>query len=801
MPLTPPYRHRAENNIDPHQHWGESIDVPVFHGRNHELTVLEQWILDDQCRLIALLGMGGMGKTTLAIKLVEALHDQFDRMIWQSLRNAPPVEEVLTHWLNLLADQDSTPPLTFDAQLNQLMDYLRRSRCLLVLDNVETILHSGVGNDDGGQSEPYQPGYEAYGELFRRVGVERHGSCLVLTSREKPKTLEALEGKTLPVRTLSLSGLGLPAVQAIVTTQGCSCPSEAEWQRLAERYAGNPLALKIVSTTAKDLFDGDIHQFLEQDTIAFGDITALLDEQFHRLSEFETQVMYWLAINREWVSIADLRADMPVPNQSKLLEALQSLGRRSLLEKANGQFTLQPVVMEYVTDRLIEKVTQEIQTHTIRLLLSHALIKAEAKDYIRDSQIRVILAPLVSRLLEHWRSPQIVQQHLNQLLLKLKTDYATSAGYGGGNVINLLRHLGIELTGYDFSELSIWQAYLQNVTLHDVNFTNADLSKSVFTETLATPSAVAFSVDGQKVATGDMNGEVRLWRSGDGKNQLTLKGHHSWIWSLAFSPDGQILASASDDRTVRLWDLSTGQCCHTLTGHSGSIWSLAYSADGQYFASGSEDQTVKVWNAQTGQCLKTFTGHTNWVRSVAFSPDGETIASGSEDHTLRLWHAPSGQHLRTLKGHTNWVRSVAFSPAGDMLVSGSGDHSAKLWDVATGCCRRTLKGYTNRVWSVAASPDGTTIASGNDDYTIRLWNVQDAANDRVLRGHSNAVCAIAFSPTAPLLASGSSDHTLKLWDLSTGHCLQTLRGHTSRIWSVVFSPDGQTLASGSDDHT
>jgi WD40 repeat protein len=800
-----PQRSR-QKPTNPHQHWDESLDVPVFYGRSHELTVLEQWILDDQCRLIALLGMGGMGKTTLAIKLAEGLHDQFEQMIWQSLRHAPPIEEVLTHWLNLLSHSESAIPISLEAQLNQLMEYLRQSRCLLVLDNAETILHSAVNTSEGEQTGQYRPGYEAYGELFRRVGVERHASCLVLTSREKPKTLEALEGETLPVRTLALCGLGLQAVQAIVTTQGCSCESEAEWQRLRERYAGNPLALKIVSTTVKDLFDGDVSQFLEQETIAFGDITTLLNEQFQRLSDPEKQVIYWLAINREWMSIADLRSDMPVLNQSKLLEALQSLRRRSLIEQTSGQFTLQPVVMEYVTDRFIEQIAEEIQTKTIRLLISHALIKAQAKDYIRDSQIRLILAPLASRLLEHWRSPQAVQQQLDQLLLKLKTDYATFAGYGGGNVINLLRQLGVELNGYDFSELSIWQAYLQNINLHDVNFTNADLSKSVFTETLATPSAVAFSSNGQIVATGDLNGEVRLWRSSDGKNLLTLKGHHSWVWSLAFSPDGQTLASASDDRTLKLWDLSTGHCRYSLTGHSGSVWSIAYSQDGQYFASGSEDQTVKVWNAHTGECLKTLTGHSNWVRSVAFCPTAPLLASAGDDETIKLWNLVTGRCEQTLRGHSDRVWSIAFAPnphaaKGHLLVSGSSDNTVRVWQWRTGHCLHQMRGHANWVRSVAFSPDGETVASGSEDHTLRLWHAPSGQCLRTLKGHANWVRSVAFSPDGETVASGSGDHSAKLWDVSTGRCRRTLKGYTNRVWSVAISPDGTTIASGNDDYT
>ncbi|MFB2894540.1 NB-ARC domain-containing protein [Aerosakkonemataceae cyanobacterium BLCC-F50] len=835
QPRSSQRHHKPEDNSS--QYWGENIDVPIFYGRDYELDLLQKWIIDDRCRLIALLGMGGIGKTTLAVKLVERLQDQFDFFIWQSLRNAPPIEEVITHLIHVLSEQQ-TIATTFDAQLSQLMDYLRTSRCLLVFDNAEAILESrdtsSLSNVQGGK---YRDGYVEYGELFRRVGVERHNSCLLFTSREKPKKLDAYEGKNLPVRTLSLTGLDLQAVQAIATNNGCFCRSPSEWQHLMERYSGNPLALKIVSTTVQELFDGDISQFLVQETIAFGDIVALLDEQFNRLSELEKQVMYWLAINREWVAIAQLHSDMLTLTQSQLLEALQSLGRSSLIERSAGLFTLQPVVMEYVTDRFITQVSEEIITQNFRLFLDHALLKAEAKDYIRDSQIRVIIAPLAIRLMQHWRKREEMQHQLNSLLQILKAEYGMCAGYGGGNLINLLRYFEVDLRGYDFSGLRIWQAYLQNISLHGVNFSNADLARSVFTETLATPSAVAFSPNGQIVATGDLNGEVRLWRSIDGKNLLTLPGHSSWIWSLVFSPDGETLASGSEDQTVKLWDLNTGQCRYTLIGHTGSVWSVAYSTNGEYFASGSEDGTVKLWNLNTGQCWKTLTGHSNWVRSIAFCPTAPLLASAGDDGSIKLWNLATGNCDRTLgvrgqglgdgetpstltpttqpptpnslQGQIDRIWSIAFSPNTGindpfdtpLLVSGSSDSTVRVWNVKTGECLQVMEGHANWVRSVAFSPDGQTVASGSEDHTIKLWNVHTGQCQHTLKGHSNWVRSVAFSSDGGTLASGSGDHSVKLWDVATGCCQRTLKGYTNRVWSVAMSKDGKIIASGNDDYT
>ncbi|KAH8748441.1 hypothetical protein F5883DRAFT_721048 [Diaporthe sp. PMI_573] len=141
----------------------------------------------------------------------------------------------------------------------------------------------------------------------------------------------------------------------------------------------------------------------------------------------------------------------------------------------------------------------------------------------------------------------------------------------------------------------------------------------------------------------------------------TLEGHDDSVNSVAFSADGQRLASGSGDDTIKIWDPASGQYLQTLKGHDSWVLSVAFSADGQRLASGSSDETVKIWDPASGQCLQTLKGHNNSVHSVAFSADGQRLASGSDDETVKIWDPASGQCLQTLKGHDFWVHSVAFS--------------------------------------------------------------------------------------------------------------------------------------------
>jgi WD40 repeat protein len=776
------------------QDWGEATSVSFFCGRTKELTELEKCLLQERCRLVTVLGMGGVGKTSLSVKLAEQTQDKFDCVIWRSLRDAPPIKEILTTFIQFLSDEPETEaPESIGEQISLLVYYLRSSRCLLVLDNAESILRGGsrVGL--------YRDGYEGYGELFRRIGGSEHQSCLLLTTREKPKEIASLEGATLPVRTLRLNGFKEGEGQEILKMKGLS-GSELEFSALSDRYAGNALALSIVATTIRDLFEGNIAEFLRQDAIVFGDIRDLLDQQFDRTSALEKELVYWLAINREPVSVAQLREDLvlPVPPQ-KLLEELESLSRRSLIEQNAACFSLQPVVMEYATYRFVERVGQEIVSEHLQFFRSHALIKAQAKDYIRETQIRLILLPVIDGLFARLKSQRDIEDRLTQILVTLQETSPLEPGYAGGNVINLLCQLGTDLTGYDFSNISVWQADLRNACLHDVNFYSADLSKSVFAGTSGGILSVAFSPDGKILATGDSNGEICLRQVSDGKQLFTRREHANWIVSLAFHPDGRTLASSSTDCTIKLWDTATGQCLQTLQEHENEVWSVAFSPDGNTLASGSDDCTIKLWLTETGECLETLGRNTNHVLAVAFSPDGKTLASGGADNNIGLWDLNTRQRFKIFSGHSHPIRAIAFSPDGEFLASSSEDYTVRLWEVSTGQCLKTFQGHTNQVFAVAFHSQGNLLVSGSHDRTVKLWNVSTGQCLKTFQGHSSWIFSVAFHPQDNLLMSGSYDQTVKLWNVSTGQCLKTFQGHTNQLFAIAFSPDGQTLISGGQD--
>jgi DNA-binding transcriptional regulator GbsR (MarR family) len=371
--------------------WGEAPEVALFWGRESDLETLGKWLTADRCRLVAVWGMGGIGKTALAVKLVEQSGSHFAITVWRSVRQAPPLGQIVPDLATTLGREPGT----------DLLEVMRQRRCLVVLDDYETLLQDGelVGT--------YRPGCEGYGDFLERVARERHQSCLLVLSREQPKEVTHHQGDHAPVRSYKLRGLQRAGAVALLADRGLN-PNTNSIQVLIEQYRGNPAALRIVATTIQEVFNGNISAFLQQTALALGDVLrTLLYQQFERLTDPEKAVLYWLALQRRPVSLNALREQMDASG-SELIAALESLRWRSLLEKTTevgeALFQLEPVVMKYVNQKFVEEVCREVETlvtnseQPFQLLASHLLVEDTAPDGIRATQIRLTLKPIKDRL-------------------------------------------------------------------------------------------------------------------------------------------------------------------------------------------------------------------------------------------------------------------------------------------------------------------------------------------------------------------------------------------------------------------
>ena len=372
--------------------------------------------------------------------------------------------------------------------------------------------------------------------------------------------------------------------------------------------------------------------------------------------------------------------------------------------------------------------------------------------------------------------------------------------------------------------------------------------RNLLTDRTSSVHSVAFSPDGQTLASGSVDGNIALWDANTGEYLITLTGHRDVVRSLAFSPDGQTLASGGANSDIHLWNVTTGEHSNTLfISDMEFVTSLAFSPDGQTLVGaagrtpiaevfvaevfvlevGDEDipepgwnNIIRLWDANTGKEKNTLTGHTDVVTSLVFSPDGATIVSTSWDRTVRLWDANTGKEKNTLTGHTDIVANLVFSPDG-AVIAGANWREIHLWDATTGTHLKTLTesitGESQRgggllsgardvypiytpwlmdaVRSLAFSPDGEILA-GTNGGAIHLWDADTGIYLKTFTAHTNPVNSLALSPNGAMLASGGWKK-VHLWDADTGIHLKTLTAHTDVVTSLAFSPDGAKLASAS----
>lgn len=447
----------------PRLNWDQIIDVSRFYGRSVELQRLKE-CLSERCRVVAIVGISGVGKTSLVAKFVQdqfsnpltqnsLRHSQpgsagfdFEQVIWRSLHSAPPIADLLTGLLEAMTGETVAKNSSVDQQIVELFSHLRQRRCLVVLDEWESLLQEGALAGHCAKA------HQGYSRLLKRWAEENHQSCLLITSREQPVELMPLHYPQVSV--IKLKGL-LPQDAAALLVAGGFTARQPGLLELIQIHRGNPAALKVVASMIQRLFGGNITQFLDQTSLVVGDILAeRLDQQFERLSDLEQVILYRLALAERVVSLAQLKS-AGVLSGSELLTTLDSLQRRSLIECVHQidtgsiQFNLEPIVRKYVAQRLLAQLCQEIdsalQTQSLaslNLLKRLALIPNASVQNPLTQQSGLLFRRVGERLQTRFGDDQQrFRAELIQILSTLQTQSAPTVGYAETNLLQLLETL------------------------------------------------------------------------------------------------------------------------------------------------------------------------------------------------------------------------------------------------------------------------------------------------------------------------------------------------------------------------
>jgi hypothetical protein len=340
-PNSPPQNQETPNTKQPqtpHQDLSEMPDLGAFYDRTPELETLTTWILQEQCRLIAITGISGIGKTSLAVQLVQQIKNQFDYIIWRTIDASHTLDEFQQELIQLFSQSEKLDSPTTKPKPLSLIKYLQKHRCLIILDDVHNLFSSGE------LAGKYKPEYEEYRHFFKQIEKLSHQSCFLLIGWEQPREISQIESQNNPIRTLQINGLDIAAAGEILRDYGLA---EIDYSILIHRYQGNPLWLKSVATLIQEL-GVNVTDLLQNDIILLPeDVKDILRQQCDRLSDREKQILSILAKETQPLKLSKLIDKQPNLNL-ELVNVLQSLQRRCLVDKIEDSFWLSPLIKQYL---------------------------------------------------------------------------------------------------------------------------------------------------------------------------------------------------------------------------------------------------------------------------------------------------------------------------------------------------------------------------------------------------------------------------------------------------------------------
>lgn len=811
-------------------------DLNCLFGRAEEVAYLRRVALQEKAQAVVIHGMAGAGKTALAaafaigvqessatdlpIAYRRGVADEFEVFIWWRLSDAPTLKDLARECSGLFDfSVQSRFPEDAEALSSLILRWLNQKRCLVVLDNLETLLESGQSDAE----TQWISGSENYEILLRQIEETRNRSCVLITTRELPKPLRHAGPNAGSVRVRELSGLRPKAFQSVFCHNNDFTASKTSWANVAARYDGNPLAAQLVANYVEELFDGDIGLFLEKEKQMLPEYEQLLDFHIKRLPGLEKEIIYWLAINRRPVSVYEIREDLlDSLSRSDVVNSVQSLRRRIPIEQAGEDLTVQPVLMEYLTLRLARKVgklvslSDEQMNDTVSKLLvddvacgfanndfskldRFSLMKAFAREHVRESQYRTVVGQTVARLIRYAGSRDLAIEFLRNLLEHSRELARKRHSYLPSNILTLLQALEADLEGLDLTELTILQAYLALKPLRRVCFDQAIFVRSVFVQRIGAVLAIDLQRKGAWLASGDTANSVRVWNIENQQLAAIFSDNRSWLKSVRFINDDSLVAGGHD-AAIRIYDIPRRHLSRCReAAHDDWINDIGVSSSQDYEVfSASDDCTVKCWTRELNQ--KWSADLRSAARALAVLDRHKSLAVGCADGSVRILDQETGVQLgRTVTVLSGAVTAIDVDEdeACLLAVDDRGAIMARtLPELREAGAIRTEDRYLRCVRCLGKK----TFATGGDDGQIRVWSLgQEIKLIRTLAKHEKSVRSLRFSSVQKVLYSGSEDQSIRSWDLQSGQAVDVYRGYSNPMWCVKECASSEAIVSAGED--
>ncbi len=590
----------------------------------------------------------------------------------------------------------------------------------------------------------------------------------------------------LVAQTREHEGINPPHLQIV-----CNQLYEAAYQRL------NAQSMVVINATLYEELGGAqaiLQTYLDktvEDIAPTPEKTAIV----HAL----LKAMIETAGTRQFVSLPDLHRALPDRLEIELIELIEKLRERRVVEVRQASYSLSHEFM-------VEKVRswfdeREMVRQQAKETLERGLAEWKTSGALfNEKQVRTIRQGLPDLT-------EIEQQLLLKSKAALQKQKRVRQAWIATVAASILLAVIVSVSFGILSRLSAQKAeHERNHALKNQSLFLAAMSHQETQKGNATNGTLlALEALPKSIAHPDrpfvQEAQVALYSAvANLRERRVLMGHDKPISQANLSPDGQLIVTASDDKTARLWDVNTGQEVVQLIGHEDEVWDAQFSPKGERIVTASKDNTARLWRVN-GFAISILKGHQKAVYHAEFSPDGELVVTASKDKTARLWDAKTGQPVAVLEGHQHAVRYATFSPDGQFVVTASFDKTARLWDAKTHQPVLEPLKHDRAIWFVAFSPDSKRIVTASTDKTAAVWQTQTGEQVSWFRGHEGFVNQAVFSPDGMRVLTASSDQTARLWDVQTGQQLAKLSGHEAEVSSAQFSPDGQRIVTISADKT
>jgi WD40 repeat protein len=766
--------------------------------------------------LVALQGMGGIGKTELARKLSHDLkvRESFpDGIVWLDIGRDSG--RTLLDRMKEMAEKLNDDPTTYTASNcdTRYRSLLAGKAILVVLDNVWS----------ESDLKPFIPDSPRCRLLFT-TRVARIAADVGATDCAAD-LLSDEQARAVLAKHAGVESASLPPEAANIILQCGSLPQGLAVVGAALRGKPNERWADVLSK----LRHRDVPKLLAP--------TAVSLEEFGKENPMGRECYLQLAVLLENMTATEvvLRTlwGMDAMNARDLMDELESL---SLARRYDDGIRIHSLQMDYI---------RSVYPHREALPLIHEALRLSSHVMGRDT--RQFASQMVGRLLPY-RDQEGIRVFLERVSAGAPRPWLRPLTPGltppGTPLIRTLAGhidavIGVAVSAKGRVVLSASRD--RTVKVWDLE---SGLEQCTFQGHSSPVRCVAVSAFGKVAVSGSEDGAVKVWDVEDGCERCTLRGHDGTVFGVAIITDGRMAVTASRDRTLKVWDLESGLERATLQGHSGPVHCVATTTDGKTAVSASDDGTLKVWDLENGLERRTLQGHIRRrlrssteermtaahlaaeaaraaedgtpvdrtpvdrtpvdygtpVYSVAVSANGQVGVSASKDGTMQVWDLESGQERRTFQGHLRAVTGVAMSADGQVVVSVSRDNTLRVWDVESGRQRWMVEAYGS-FNDVAVCADPKVVVSAHGDGTLRVWDLESDRERQAVGPHTGPVCSEAVSADGRVAVSASDDWTLKVWDLELGQEQRTLQGHRGEVQGVAVSADGQLAISATADET